>query len=170
MIIPVSIQLFFNPTQKNSSFLLKAPSFDENPAIFYASFISTMYAPILQKEDELLILYDQTKDHNEANKVLEQMELEVNTLPILPKYEDSGLQPLYESFQQVKEAFKGLVHASLIKEAMVHPLFNAEDLRPYYEDYLVQKENLYQMTIKTFQDLNIVFFLEDDGTITVYNP
>ncbi len=172
MIIPASIRLLYPISPHGPTLFTKTPTFEENPALFYASFVSSVLGPLLEKEEELLFLYSDVENEIEAKIALRQMELDINELSKSPKYQHEGLEPVYAAHEQMKEAFVKLILASEDKKSFStsSTLFNIEVLQPLYEAYLEKKDDLYQVTIKTLKDLKIVFYLEDNGTITVYNP
>lgn len=170
MIIPVGLSYLFSSTNQPTS-PIKTPTFEEEPSFFYASFVTLTHSPLLEKEEELLLLYDYVKTKEEAQSRLDEIELDVNALPSLPKHSHDTLQPIYDAHNLVKTSLLLLIVESKKSENFsTSTFFDAENLRPFYEDYLSQKENLYQVTIDTFEKDKIVFFLEDDGTISVYDP
>lgn len=170
MVIPIGLSYIFSPLGR-SSFITKSPTFEENPSLFYDSFITNAHNPILVKEEELLFLYGDIQNKNDANTRLEEMVLDLNLINQTPRYNHDHFQPLYDANALIKESLLNLIRESQKPEILSSDLvFNAETLRSFYEAYLTKKENLYLVTIETFTDQDIVFFLEDDGTITVYDP
>ena len=75
MSIPISIRLLNPSFYDGPTLFRKTPTFEENPALFYDSFISSIQQPLLEKEEELLLLYYEAVDETEANKALKEMEI-----------------------------------------------------------------------------------------------
>lgn len=170
MVIPIRIAFLFSPSSQRI-FSRDPPTFEEEPSFFYDSFMSSVHAPLLAKEDELLSVYDYAKTYVEAENRLEVIEQDVKELPETPKYSDDKFEPIYDANQKAKTALLNLILASKETDNFSSTTyFNAENLKPFYEEYLSEKENLYQTTIETFTKEDIVFYLEEDGIITVYNP
>ncbi len=170
MIIPASLRILFTTPLQGPALFTKAPKFEEKPSLFYESFINSMYLPLLEKEEELLSLYNYAQDKTKSLLILNEIQHNIADLPRSSKYQHESFQPIYDSYEQTKDALLVLITRSEIKENSSPSLFNINELRPYYDGYLKQKETLYQITIKTLTEKKIVFYLEEDGTITVYNP
>ncbi len=170
MIIPAGLNYLFGSTNQPTS-PMKAPTFEDNPSIFYNSFVTLVHNPLLEKEDELFLLYDSIKTREEAQIRFSELEGDLSALPLTPEHSHESFQPIYDAHNLVKSSLLLLIAKSKKSENFsTTTFFNGENLRPFYEDYLSQKENLYQVTIDTFKKHHIVFYLEEDGTISVYDP
>lgn len=170
MIIPVRLTYLFTSTNQPSS-PMKTPSFEEQPSFFYASFINLVHTPLLEKEEELLLLYEYVRTPEEAQSRLDELTFDLNALPEVPKHSHSDFKPIYDAHDLAKASLLSLIAESKKSENFSSATsFNADNLRPFYEDYLRHKDHLYQVTIETFKRDSIVFYLEEDGSISVYDP
>lgn len=144
-----------------------SPSFNDKTSFYYELFVNECVVPFKELEGEMLTLIDRKDQGEEVTYDLNMLEILINDLKEMPKYHSSLLEPLYEEFRMMKSELI-LAMTYVQSNEAINEEFR-EHLMTYLSDSTGREERLFQKTIEILKENHIVFYIEDDMTITIYD-
>lgn len=168
MAIPQSLSYLIRLSNRDLRPLdFASPSFNDKTSFYYELFVRECTTPYKELEQEMLILIDRKDQGEEVTYDLNMLEVLINDLKEMPKYHSSLLEPLYEEYRMMKsELILTITYVQSHEEI-------SDEFREYIMTYLadatLREDRLFQKTIKILKENHIVFYIEDDMTITIYD-
>lgn len=145
------------------------PHVRSKTSFYYTYFVTECLIPFEESEKELLQLLDRKMAGEDINIPLNLLEVKVQDLDNPPKYHHKLLEPLYGDYGDLKtQLVDWVLYTQEIKD-IPWTTAQREQLNEKAEQILEGKQALYQHTVDTLKAHKIVFYLEDDGSITIYD-
>lgn len=144
-----------------------SPSFNDKTSFYYEYFLKECLTPFDALESEMTSLLDRKNLGEDTMNEMNILEIKVNDLVETPKYNNNLLAPLYLEFKDMKNL---LVLA--ITYIQTHDVITEEykvAIRTYFDQIEEHKTAIYTKTIAILKENKILFFIEDDFSITIYD-
>lgn len=168
MAIPESISYLISLSSHDLRPLdFASPSFNDKTSFYYELFVRECTTPYKELEKEMLTFIDRKDQGEDVTYDLNMLEIPIHDLKERPKYHSSLLEPLYEEFRIMKaELILTITYVQSHEE--ISDEFR-EHIKTYLADATVREEKLFNKTIELLKANHIVFYIEDDMTITIYD-
>lgn len=168
MTIPNSLSFFIGLSGKDQRHLdFSSPSFNDKTSFYYEFFLKECITPFNALESEMSSLLDRKNLGEDTTNEMNILEIKVNDLVETPKYHNSLLDPLYLEFKKMKNL---LVLATTYIQT--HDVITEEyksAIKTYFEQIQEHKTAVYTKTIAILKENKILFYIEDDFSITIYD-
>ncbi|MGB4588751.1 MAG: hypothetical protein WBI17_05880 [Clostridiaceae bacterium] len=168
MTIPDSLSFLMGLSGKDRNQLdFSSPSFNDKTSFYYEYFLKECIGPFNALESEMTSLLDRKNLGEDTTNDMNILEIKVNDLVETPKYHNTLFDPLYLEFKEMKNL---LVLA--ITYIQTHDEINQEyktALKSYLDEIEAHKTALYTKTISILKEHKILFYIEDDFSITIYD-
>ena len=168
MTIPGSLSFLIGLSGKEHKPLdFASPSFNDKTSFYYEYFLKECITPFNALESEMSSLLERKNLGEDTANEMNILEIKVNDLVETPKYHNKILVPLYSEFAEMKNL---LVLA--ITYIQTHDAIS-EDYKAamitYFEQIQEHKSIVYTKTVAILKENNILFYIEDDFSITIYD-
>lgn len=168
MTIPESLSFLIGLSGNQQKHLdFASPSFNDKNSFYYAYFLKECMTPFSALENEMSSLLERKNLGEDTSNEMNILEIKVNDLAELPKYHNKIFAPLYSEFTEMKNL---LVLATTYIQT--HEIITEEyktAIRTYFEQIQDHKTAIYNKTIAILKENKILFYIEDDFSITIYD-
>jgi len=168
MTIPDSLSFFLKQSGNDGKQLdFASPSFNDKTSFYYEYFLKECMAPFNALESEMSSLLDRKNLGEDTTNEMNILEIKVNDLVETPKYHNSLLDPLYLEFKEMKDIL--ILATTYIQTHEVITEEYKSVIRANFEQIQEHKTAIYTKTIAILKENKIIFYIEDDFSITIYD-
>jgi len=168
MTIPDSLSfLLKNSGNDRKQLDFASPSFNDKTSFYYEYFLMECMTPFNALKSEMSSLLDRKNLGEDTTNDMNILEIKVNDLVETPKYHTGLLDPLYLEFKEMKDIL--VLAITYIQTNGVITEEYKSAIRTYFEQIQEHKTAVYTKTISILKENKILFYIEDDFSITIYD-
>lgn len=169
MALPGSLwELMVQLKDRDGGLRFSSPSYDDDISFYYKYFVMDILDPLSLMEKDLKRLIDEKYAEKDIQIELNILETELNDLNTTPKFHHDLFEPAYETASELKSQLVSIL--DYVQLNVQEDLSNevSEDIRRQFLAYEEAKDNFRDLILDVLTSNKITFYIEDDGTITIY--
>lgn len=168
MTIPDSLSFLMGLSGNDQKHLdFSSPSFNDKTSFYYQYFLKECITPFNELESEMSSLLERKNLGEDTTNEMNILEIKVNDLVETPKYHNSLLDPLYSEFKKMKNLLVLAITYIQTHDTITEEYKSA--IRTYFDEIQDHKTEVYTKTIAILKENKILFYIEDDFSITIYD-
>ena len=169
MALPGSLrQLMVQIKERDGGLKFSSPSYNDDIAFYYEYFLMETMEPLSLMESDLKRLLEERYDGKDVQIELNILETELKDLTIRPKFHHELFEPAYENAELLKIQLVDILDYSQLN---LHRLQSEEvsmEIRNLFTAFDEAGEAFREVVLELLTVNNITFYIEDDGSITIY--